>query len=352
MTSFFWKTLRRSIFVRSSRSLVAVIAITVAAAISSAVVHLYADARSKLTSEFQRFGANVTVESPELDPAALKEHLRANEIIVPLIFVTGADAKRKPVVIVGTDIEALKATHPYWNIQSSGDVFVGTKVAATLDLASLNIDGKPLPLTNRAAFESGDADDHRIFIPATALRQLAPDARPQLALLSVPGNTDVVSARVSQLRSAFPRYRFEPMRRILDAQTSVVLKTGSVLLLCAALIAAISALSLFASWTASVFERRRDVAVLKALGASGRAVALLFVAEGAVLAIVGATAGFAIGCGISAAIGYWNFQSTVQPRLELLPLTVAVALVITAISALLPIRQLQKIQPAAMLKGE
>jgi putative ABC transport system permease protein len=126
----------------------------------------------------------------------------------------------------------------------------------------------------------------------------------------------------------------------------------SVLLLSTILIAAIAALSLLASLSASVLERRRDFAVLKALGASRAEVNGLFLLEGLALSLVGSALGFVLGCAASALIGYLNFHSSVRPRFEILPWIALGAVIITVIGALLPLQRLQKIQPAAMLKGE
>jgi putative ABC transport system permease protein len=126
----------------------------------------------------------------------------------------------------------------------------------------------------------------------------------------------------------------------------------SVLLLSTILIAVIAALSLLASLSASVLERRRDFAVFKALGASRAEVNALFLLEGLALAIVGSAIGFTLGCAVSALIGYLNFHSSVRPRFEVLLWIVVGAVVITFIGALLPLQRLQKIHPAAMLKGE
>ena len=53
--------LRRSLVHRRARSLSALVALTVSAAVATALLTLYADLNAKLHKEFRNFGANVVV---------------------------------------------------------------------------------------------------------------------------------------------------------------------------------------------------------------------------------------------------------------------------------------------------
>ena len=77
------------------------------------------------------------------------------------------------------------------------------------------------------------------------------------------------------------------------------------------LTAALCVLSTLIGW---VFDRRRDFAIMKALGASGGLIQGFFAAEAAALGAVGAVIGFAIGVGVAAWIGRVNFHAPVVPR--------------------------------------
>ncbi len=101
-----------------------------------------------------------------------------------------------------------------------------------------------------------------------------------------------------------------------------------------------------------MLERRRDFAVFKALGASQTSLSTMFLLEALALGVGGAVLGYLAGCAISALIGYVNFHSAVRPRIAVLPWIAAGSLLIAFLGALLPLQRLQKIQPAAMLKGE
>jgi putative ABC transport system permease protein len=101
-----------------------------------------------------------------------------------------------------------------------------------------------------------------------------------------------------------------------------------------------------------VLDRRRDFAIMKALGASERLLNTFFAAEAATLGVVGAILGFAIGVGLAAWIGRVNFNAWVVPRFGVLPIVLGGSVAVALLSAGLPIGLLRRVQPATILRGE
>jgi putative ABC transport system permease protein len=62
--------------------------------------------------------------------------------------------------------------------------------------------------------------------------------------------------------------------------------------------------------------------------------------------------GFVLGVGISAWIGRVNFHAPVVPRFSILPFVLFGSIVVTLLSAILPISLLRRVQPAVILRGE
>jgi putative ABC transport system permease protein len=347
------RMLLRSVLVRRSRSFTALAAVTIAATVATALLNLYFDTQSKLTREFRRFGANAVLSGAAIDTSHLP--LRSGEISAPLAFANATDANDQPVVIVGTDVRALRSLNSFGKTDKSfpaGSALLGAKAATHIKWQSLRVGDRPLPVAPSETITTGDADESRFFIPLADLQKVVPNAKPTIALLSIPGDSTQIESRIAELRRALPTYKVEPVRQIVATQASVLARMRSVLLLSTALIAIIAALSLLASLSASVLERRRDFAVFKALGASQSSVSGMFLLEALAIGTAGALLGYLLGCAISALIGYINFHSAVRPRLAVLPWIAAGSLLITFLGALLPLQRLQKIQPAAMLKGE
>ena len=120
----------------------------------------------------------------------------------------------------------------------------------------------------------------------------------------------------------------------------------------AALIILTAALCVLSTLMGRVFDRRRDFAIMKALGASDRLLNGFFAAEAAVIGATGALIGFILGIGIAAWIGRVNFHAPVVPRFSVLPFVLAGSIVVTLLSAILPISLLRRVQPATILRGE
>jgi putative ABC transport system permease protein len=118
------------------------------------------------------------------------------------------------------------------------------------------------------------------------------------------------------------------------------------------LIALTVGISVLATLSASVLERRRDFALMKALGSSEGQLMGLFLTETLLLAAGGVVAGYAIGSVAAWGISEVNFSTASLPRVGVLPIVLALNVGIAAVAAILPVRVLKRLQPAALLRGE
>jgi putative ABC transport system permease protein len=143
-----------------------------------------------------------------------------------------------------------------------------------------------------------------------------------------------------------------PVRQIMEGEANVLNKTRATLYASATLVILTSALCVLATLIGWVFDRRRDFAIMKALGASEHLVNGFFAAEAAALGIVGGILGFFIGIGVAAWIGRVNFHAPVVPRFSIFPYILAGSVAVALISAILPIVLLRRVQPAIILRGE
>ena len=157
---------------------------------------------------------------------------------------------------------------------------------------------------------------------------------------------------MNQLAQALPAADVRPVRQIMEGEARVLGKTRATLLAAAALIILTAALCVLSTLMGWVFDRRRDFAIMKALGASERLLNGFFAAEAAALGAIGAVIGFLLGIGIAAWIGRANFHAPVVPRFGVLPIVLIGGIAVTLISAILPISLLRRVQPAVILRGE
>ena len=202
-----------------------------------------------------------------------------------------------------------------------------------------------------AIFNSGSDDDSRIYIPLQTFSQLT-GVQPNTALVRVAGPPREVQQAIDKLTAALPRAEVKPVRQITQAQVAVVGKTRSVVLTASLVVLVLIMLCMAATFTSSVLERRKDFAVMKALGASNRTVNVLFASESAMLALAGAAAGYILGSAIAFWIGKVNFDAAILPDPFLLLPVLLGSILVALLTSTVPLRMLQQIQPARILRGE
>jgi putative ABC transport system permease protein len=176
--------------------------------------------------------------------------------------------------------------------------------------------------------------------------------QPSVVELQVSGGSAQVESAISHLRQQFPSLTIEPVRQLVEGEDRIIDKTHALMYGSVLLIALTVATSVLATLSASVLERRRDFALMKALGGSQWQLMGLFLLEALTLALLGVAVGFVLGSIASFVISQLNFHTATLPRISVLPLVLLLNLIIAAIAALLPVRVLRGLQPAALLKGD
>jgi len=190
-----------------------------------------------------------------------------------------------------------------------------------------------------------------VYLPMTDFAAWT-GVQPSTIEVAANGSSEEVNAVVNRLAQTFPNADVRPVRQIVEGEARVLGKTRATLYAAATLIILTAALCVLATLTGWVFDRRRDFAIMKALGASERLISGFFAAEAAALGAVGALLGFVIGIGIAAWIGRVNFNAVVVPRLSVLPIVLAGSIAVALLSAIVPMSLLRRVQPAIILKGE
>ena len=204
-----------------------------------------------------------------------------------------------------------------------------------------------------AILSSGASEDDRVFVSLAPLQGLAElERKISLVELSVPGETEEIEGVVQELSAALGGAEVRPIRQIVYSQGKVLETIRGLLLSLTALILVIIALCVMATMTAIVLERRKDIAVMKALGAGDRLVMRLFLAEGAGLGLIGGLAGFGLGYLIARDLGQRLFAVALDPAWWAFPVVCLLSVGLAVTATLFPVRIVRSVQPATALKGE
>ena len=372
--------MRRSLVYRRARTVSAVVALTVSAGIATALLTLYADLDAKLHREFRAFGANVVVAAASGDPQdvakagaidtvvaeglpkgaveRVAQAAGADAVAAAFGYAVGTTDRGSPVVAVGTDFEAVKRLDRWWDVDrwpsAADEALLGQKAAgfvADERAVKLVFAGKELVLRGVGRVRTGGDEDSRIYMPMAAFTRWT-GAGASVVEVQVPGGAAKVEAAMERMRRELPGMQVQPVRQLVEGETRIVERTRALMYASVVLIALTVGVSVLATMSASVLERRRDFALMKALGGSQSQMVGMFLLEAMAIALVGVGIGFVVGSGMAFGIGKVNFGTATLPSLKVLPMVLVLNGVIAAVAALVPARVLRGLEPAALLKGE
>ena len=364
-TSMFVRMLLRAAVLRRGRAASALFAMVVAAAVATAMLNLYVDVQAKLQREFRNYGANIILvgkSGASLPADALSQVdsvLSGRGIAAPFGLIVARTSDGQPIVVAGTDFGRVKQLNRWWSVSewpsASHQALVGVRALPIVSPKGqpfdLTFQGKTLHVTPTGTVQTGAAEDSRIYISLADFVAWT-GVQPSTIEVAASGLPDEVNSIMHQLAEFLPSADVRPVRQIMEGEARVLGKTRATLLSAAALIILTAALCVLSTLMGWVFDRRRDFAIMKALGASEKLLNGFFAAEAAALGAIGAAVGFLLGIGIAAWIGRANFHAAVTPRFSVLPVVLIGSILVTLLSSILPISLLRRVQPAVILRGE
>jgi putative ABC transport system permease protein len=200
---------------------------------------------------------------------------------------------------------------------------------------------------------TGASEDDQVFLPLAALQSfLGMTGKVTLVELSIPGETRDVESAVRRLAGLLPRLEVRPIRQIVYSEGKVLGTIRWLLLSLTILILVIIALCVMATMTAIVLERRKDIGVMKALGAADTLLMRLFMAEGAGLGLAGGVLGYGVGALLAHVLAERLFGVALSLQAWTLPVVCGLTVALAVFAAQMPVRIVRAIQPTVVLKGE
>jgi putative ABC transport system permease protein len=161
-----------------------------------------------------------------------------------------------------------------------------------------------------------------------------------------------ISSISLQMRQELPGVEVHAIRQVAEGEGRILTRVGGLMWMVtiAALFAA--ALAVGATSATTVIERRSEIGLMKALGATHRAVGAFFVAEQLLLALAGGIVGYALGVVLARALGLGIFGVAPDVRWILFPIVLVLAAIVALAGSLVPLRRASRVDPAPVLRGE
>jgi putative ABC transport system permease protein len=379
--AMFWRILRRLLGANRGRLFVMLLALGAGAAVTAALLNLQVDAKRRLTTEFRRFGANViitprqTLQTPQ--PASyLEESIvsriprdsGAGKVFLDSLLFTIADVNtarsehRTSVVLVGVAGDAFNEITPMKVVSHAfathgAPCLVGRMAAAHIRIEpnselQFQSQGRDAWCAVGDVVETGGPEDDQIFLALPRVQSLAAlPGRVSIILLRVTGSPDTVNQYLRSLQALLPDVDVRPIRQFTEGEAKIYSRISGLLTATVGIVLLLTALCVMAAMTNVAMERKMDVGLMKAIGGATRRVIRLFLAEAALLGLLGGLVGAAVGIFLSIGLGKAVFGVAARPRLIVYPVAVALTVLVAILSAF-PLRRLATLRPASVFRGE
>lgn len=398
--------LLKSFRMRKARYILPVLALMIGISVGSAFLMVSLNIQDKVATELRQFGPNMVVVPHSDDiqltvggvnlgsisetkyiPEASAKQVRDLPLSVfgdkvrgilgknAFVYsVVKADGKQD-VIVAGTWFDQLEKINSWWEIEgqypTDGTSVVLGKTAAQklnksvgdtvlLEYSEVvtNSTGS-YNFTASKAFKvsgivsTGGEDDSRIFGDLDAIQSLTnKENKVNIMQVSAVCNACPVEDVAKVIEANIPGVDVLTVKQVAKGETNTLNMIQSLVGLITAVALSASALTVMTTQSLSVVERRKEIGLMKAVGAKNLDIALIFLGEGVIIAIVGALLGFGLGIGIAQLIGEYVFQSGISVTWWVALAAVGVSVAVVILASLIPIKQALDVDPAIVLRGE
>jgi putative ABC transport system permease protein len=231
----------------------------------------------------------------------------------------------------------------------SHEILVGPDVASALGLK----EGDPLTLlgevfnTIAVLPETGTVDDSRIFAHLHTVQRLSGQG-PVVNCIEIVGCCEEISAGlVENVNRLLPDAKVVTVKQVVATQQNVNRMMGQLSMIFLVIIVVVGGAGIANYMYANVFERRREVGTLMALGAESGLILRIFLFKALLLGLAGGIGGFVIGTALAVILGPRLAGVPVLPMPMLAIWAVGISAGITLLASYFPARRAARLDPCA-----
>ena len=245
---------------------------------------------------------------------------------------------------LGEDVDAL-----------SGATITSTAVVEALNTARNTQSAgtaKTIKYTVTGILATGGEEESYVFMSLEDMAGLTGRDAVDVAELSVSASAEELETYAKQITENTDGVRARLVKRVTRSETAVLGKLQSLVFLVTAVVLILTMICVSTTMMAVVSERRREIGLRKALGASDGSIRTEFLGEGMFLGLLGGILGAVLGFAFAQVVSVNVFGSSITFQPLLLPAAVIVSMGVAALSCLQPIKRAVAIDPAIVLKDE
>jgi len=232
------------------------------------------------------------------------------------------------------------------------EALVGADVATVLGLSegqTVNLLGKPFNIIALLP-QTGTVDDSRIFVHLHTLQELSGKGSVLNAIEIVGCCNQISKGLVQKINRLLPDAKVVTVTQVVDTQIKTNRMMARLSLIFLAIIVLVGGASIANYMYANVFERRREIGTLMALGAGTSLILRMFLLKALLLGLAGGLGGYVLGTVLAMTLGPRLAGIPVLPMWTLLIWGTGLSLAIALAASYFPARRAAHLDPSAVLQ--
>lgn len=235
---------------------------------------------------------------------------------------------------------------------SDTEVLIGADVATLLGSKegdNLDVLGRTFNVT-AVLPQTGTVDDSRIFAHLHTVQELARKG-PVINAIEIVGCCKEISGGlVSKINKLLPDAKVVTVTQVVDTQVKTNAMMARLSLIFLGIIVLVGGASIANYMYANVFERRREIGTLMALGAGSHVILKLFLLKALLLGLAGGVCGYVLGTLLAVALGPRLAGIPVLPMPVLIFWALGISVLIALAASYFPARRAARLDPCTTLQ--
>jgi putative ABC transport system permease protein len=258
------------------------------------------------------------------------------------------------------DIPGLSSTSPKETLVrkrvietlGSNEILVGADVASSLRIREgdqLEVMGRTFT-TTAVLPQTGTVDDARIFAHLHTVQEMTGRGA-VLSAIEVVGCCDQISqGLVQKINKLLPDAKVVTITQVVDTQLKTNRTMARLSMVFLVIIILVGGASIANYMYANVFERRKEIGTLMAMGAGSSVVLKIFLLKALLLGLAAGVGGYIIGTALAIVMGPKLAGVPVLPMPTLILLALAIAVPLAILASFLPAIRATRLDPCATLQ--
>lgn len=388
---------------RWSRAVMAVVSSMVGAATLFCLAAVSIAVPRQMSESMRSFGANLVVSAvAQTDSrAGISDDEAAS--VDRLVAEKGKESRagyryetvrinNAPYLLAGIDPDGVKALNRHWTVEGDwptpGKVLVGRDIATAIGAepgstvkigyrASDNagssassgshtstsiLDGSGTQFQVAGIVDTGGSEDQIVYAVDSDVVMLSGEKRGydvlEYSTAALGTDLDALTAEInggaalSDGGDGAVQLKAQPVTKITSSDTRIIAMLKTLFWLVSVVILALTLVGVSTTMTSIVSQRRSEIGLRKALGASSRSIGTEFFVEAACYGLMGGLVGTFLGHVLAYALCVGVFNQRIGFDWPLGALSVLLAVVVAVIASAVPVRRASRIDPALVLREE